>query len=57
MPVKMNPIEPAAGDAILVGDPRRAFALAQELTGQPKMSHQARGFWGYKGLTDRKSVV
>ena len=30
MPVKMNPIEPAAGDAILVGDPRRAFALAQE---------------------------
>lgn len=52
MPVKMNPIEPAAGDAILVGDPRRAFALAQELTGQPKMSHQARGLWGYKGLTD-----
>ena len=51
MPVKMNPIEPAARDAILVGDPRRAFALAQELTVQPKMSHQARGLWGYGGHT------
>jgi hypothetical protein len=51
MPVKMNPIEPAAADAILVGDPRRAFALAQELTVQPKMSHQARGLWGYSGIT------
>ncbi|MCB0860748.1 MAG: hypothetical protein KDB54_08870 [Solirubrobacterales bacterium] len=51
MPVKMNPIEPAAGDAILVGDPRRAFALAQELTVQPKMSHQSRGLWGYVGIT------
>lgn len=51
MPVKMNPIEPAAGDAILVGDPRRAFALAQELMVQPRMSHQARGLWGYLGET------
>lgn len=51
MPVQMNPIEPAAGDAILVGDPRRAFALAQELMGQPKMSHQARDLWGYTGIT------
>jgi len=51
MPVKMTPLEAAAGDAILVGDPRRAFALAQELTVQPKMSHQARGLWGYGGLT------
>ena len=51
MPVKMNPIEAAAADAILVGDPRRAFALAQELTLQPKMSHQARGLWGYSGLS------
>ena len=49
MPVKMTPLEPAARDAILVGDPRRAFALAQELTEQPKMSHQARGLWGYRG--------
>lgn len=51
MPVRMNPIEPAAGDAILVGDPRRAFTLAQELTAQPRMSHQARGLWGYTGNT------
>ena len=51
MPVKMNPIEPAATDAILVGDPRRAFALAQELTVRPRMSHQARGLWGYTGET------
>ena len=53
MPVKMNPIEPSAGDAILVGDPRRAFSLAQELTVQPRMSHQARGLWGYRGETER----
>lgn len=51
MPVKMTPIEAAARDAILVGDPRRAFALAQELTVQPKMTHQARGLWGYTGVT------
>jgi len=51
MPVKMTPIEPAARDALLVGDPRRAFALAQELTVQPRMSHQARGLWGYNGST------
>ncbi len=47
----MNPIETAAGDAIVVGDPRRAFTLAQELTDQPRMSHQARGLWGYTGIT------
>lgn len=47
----MTPIEVAARDAILVGDPRRAFALAQELTVQPRMSHQARGLWGYRGIT------
>jgi uridine phosphorylase len=52
MPVKMTPLESAARDALLVGDPRRAFALAQELTVQPRMSHQARGLWGYNGTTD-----
>lgn len=51
MPVKLKPIEPIRGDVILVGDPRRAFALAQELTVQPRMSHQARGLWGYTGET------
>ncbi|MBN8868164.1 MAG: hypothetical protein J0H98_11475 [Solirubrobacterales bacterium] len=49
--MKMTPIEAAAGDAILVGDPRRAFNLAQELTTQPRMTHQARGLWGYSGTT------
>lgn len=53
MPVRMTPLEPAAGDAIIVGDPRRAFALAQELTDQPRMSHQARGLWGYRGETSK----
>jgi len=47
----MTPIETATGDAILVGDPRRAFTLAQELTVQPRMSHLARGLWGYTGVT------
>lgn len=51
MPVKMKPLEPTGPDVILVGDPRRAFALAQELTVQPRMSHQARGLWGYTGET------
>ncbi len=51
MPVTMKPLEPIRGDVILVGDPRRAFALAQELTVQPRMSHQARGLWGYTGET------
>lgn len=49
MPVRMTPLEPPAGDAILVGDSRRAFALAQALMVQPRMSHQARGLWGYTG--------
>ncbi|MDQ2621645.1 MAG: hypothetical protein M3Y45_01250 [Actinomycetota bacterium] len=48
----MKPLEPVKGDVILVGDPRRAFALAQELTVQPRMSHQARGLWGYTGETE-----
>ena len=52
MPVQMTPLGPAAAHTILVGDPRRAFALAQELMVQPKMTHQARGLWGYSGVTD-----
>ena len=47
----MTPIEDAAADVIVVGDPRRAFSLAQELTVQPRMSHLARGLWGYRGST------
>ncbi len=51
MPVRLSPILDPAHDAILVGDPRRAFALAQALTEQPVMSHLARGLWGYTGET------
>ncbi len=51
MPVRMTPLEPPAADAIVVGDSRRAFALAQALTIQPRMSHQARGLWGYTGTS------
>ena len=40
-----------APDAILVGDPGRALALAQALMKQPKMSNHARGLWGYTGET------
>lgn len=51
MPVRMTPLEPPAADAIVVGDSRRAFALAQSLTVQPRMSHQARGLWGHTGTS------
>lgn len=47
----MTPLEPPAADAIVVGDSRRAFALAQSLTVQPRRSHQARGLWGYTGTS------
>lgn len=49
MPTRLNAITPAASDVIVVGDPRRSFLLAQELTESPKMSHLARGLWGYTG--------
>ncbi len=49
MPARLRPTAPNAADAILVGDPGRALALAQELLRQPKMSHHARGLWGYTG--------
>jgi purine-nucleoside phosphorylase len=41
-----------APDAICVGDPGRALALAQHLMTQtPRMSNHARGLWGYTGET------
>jgi purine-nucleoside phosphorylase len=52
MSVRLNPILPATPDLILVGDPRRAFALGQALTVQPEMSHLSRGLWGYRGTTE-----
>jgi len=45
----MEPLAPPTSDAVLVGDPRRAFALAQAFTGDPRMTHVARGLWGYLG--------
>lgn len=52
MPSRLRPVAPVAAEAILVGDPGRALALAQELYAQvPKMSNHARGLWGYHGTT------
>src|SRR3954452_17291951 len=51
MPARLRPTDAIATDAILVGDPGRALMLAQELLRQPKMSHHARGLWGYTGVT------
>jgi uridine phosphorylase len=51
MPRRLRPTAEIYPDAILVGDPGRAMALAQVLTEQPKMSNHARGLWGYSGQT------
>jgi uridine phosphorylase len=49
MPARLRPTAPIASSALLVGDPGRALALAQELIAGPKMSNHARGLWGYSG--------
>jgi uridine phosphorylase len=49
MPARLRPTAPIAPAALLVGDPGRALALAQELLEAPKMSNHARGLWGYSG--------
>jgi uridine phosphorylase len=51
MPRRLRPTAEIHADAILVGDPGRAMALAQVLTEQPKMANHARGLWGYSGTT------
>ncbi|HXF30568.1 MAG TPA: hypothetical protein VN522_03525 [Solirubrobacterales bacterium] len=51
MPRRLRPTAEIHPDAILVGDPGRAMALAQVLTEQPKMANHARGLWGYSGMT------
>jgi uridine phosphorylase len=51
MPSRLRPTSSLAADAVLVGDPGRALALAQVLLEQPKMSNHARGLWGYSGQT------
>lgn len=47
MPARLRPTAPIAPSALLVGDPGRALALAQEVLEGPKMSNHARGLWGY----------
>jgi uridine phosphorylase len=51
MPARLRPTAPIAPSALLVGDPGRALALAQELLDAPKMSNHARGLWGYSGVS------
>ena len=51
MPRRLRPTAEIHPDAILVGDPGRAMALAQVLTEAPKMANHARGLWGYSGTT------
>jgi len=51
VPARLRPTAPIAADAVLVGDPGRALALAQVLLAAPKMSNHARGLWGYSGET------
>jgi uridine phosphorylase len=51
VPARLRPTAPIAAEAVLVGDPGRALALAQVLLSEPKMSNHARGLWGYSGKT------
>jgi uridine phosphorylase len=51
MPRRLRPTAEIHSDAILVGDPGRAMALAQVLTEKPQMANHARGLWGYSGTT------
>jgi purine-nucleoside phosphorylase len=51
VPRRLRPTAEIHSEAILVGDPGRAMALAQVLTEGPKMSNHARGLWGYSGTT------
>jgi uridine phosphorylase len=52
VPRRLRPTAEIHPDAILVGDPGRAMALAQVLTEAPKMANHARGLWGYSGVTE-----
>jgi uridine phosphorylase len=51
LPRRLRPTAEIYSEAILVGDPGRAMALAQVLTEGPKMANHARGLWGYSGTT------
>src|SRR6201992_2445653 len=52
VPRRLRPTAEIHSEAILVGGPGRAMALAQVLTEGPKMSNHARGLWGYSGSTE-----
>ena len=56
----IRPTAPAADRAIVVGDPGRALALAQDLIAKPPpMFNHHRGLWGYSGeaLRDAAQLV
>jgi uridine phosphorylase len=58
VPRRLRPTADIYEDAILVGDPGRAMALAQVVIEGPKMSNHARGLWGYSGPTpDGRGLV
>lgn len=57
MTLRLEPLATVASDAVLVGDPRRAFALAQAFTRDPRMTHIARGLWGYLGRFGERSLT
>jgi uridine phosphorylase len=46
----VKPTNPLAPRAVLVGDPGRALALAQQLVESPLMFNHHRGLWGYTGV-------
>ncbi len=46
----VKPTNDLAPRAVLVGDPGRALALAQQLTEGPLMFNHHRGLWGYTGI-------
>lgn len=54
---RLKPTAPNARDAILVGDPGRALALAQVVIEEPKMSNHARGLWGYTSAEVRGGLT
>jgi purine-nucleoside phosphorylase len=51
MPHHLRPSTDYAVNALLLGDPGRALALAQQLLTEPRMTNHARGLWGYTGAT------
>lgn len=57
MTLRLEPLATVAPDAVVVGDPRRAFALAQAFTRDPRMTHIARGLWGYLGRFGERSLT